>query len=148
MKNKYNVSLAIIILSILLIDIFSGSLGITKDIENLIIGILFAAGSLIILFSLEIRIFVLMNILGFIQLNLGLSTNYLFQSGMISSQIAYNLLIAKWVLTIITFILIILGFYDRISLKYWKEKIVLSKQKTIVYYLLGTIILQSIIHWC
>ncbi len=147
MKNKYNVFLIIIILLILLTDIISGFFRINKGVEYLIIDFLFALGSLTILFGWEMRIFVIMNVLGFIKLNLGLATNSLFQSVIITDQLASNILMTKLVLTIITFVFIILGFYDKIVLRFWKEKIKINRKRIIAYYLTGTIIIQLIIQW-
>lgn len=147
MKKEHNRVLLIIILSILLIDFFSDSFEINKSVKNLLIDILFALGGLTILFSTELRIFVLMNIFGFIILNLGLSTNSLFQSGMLSEQLVFNLHMIKLVLSIFSLVLIILGFYERIYLRYWKEKIRIDRKKIIAYYLVGTIILQLAIKW-
>lgn len=147
MKNKYNTFLLIIILLILLTNTFSGFLKINKGVENLIIDFLFAGGSLIILFGWEKRIFVLMNILAFIKLNLGMATNSLMQSSLITDQLAFNLLMTKWVLTIVTFVLIILGFYDKIALRYWKEKIIINRKRFIAYFLIGTIVIQVALQW-
>jgi hypothetical protein len=147
MKNKHTIFLIIIILLIILTDIISGLFIINKGVEYLIIDFLFALGGLIILFGWEMRIFVMLNVLGFIKLNLGLATNSLFQSVIITEQLAFNLLMTKWVLTIITFVFIILGFYDKIVLRFWKEKIKINRKRTIAFYLIGTIILQLIIQW-
>jgi hypothetical protein len=145
MKNKYNVILLIIILLILIADFLSGIFRINKGVEYFITDFLFAVGSLTILFGWEMRIFVIMNILGFIKLNLGLATNSFLQSVIITDQLAFNLLMTKWVLTIITFVFIILGFYDKIVLSFWKEKIKINRKRIIAYYLTGTIILQLVI---
>jgi len=147
MKNKYNVILLIIILLILITDFLSGIFRINKGVDYFITDFLFAVGSLTILFGWEMRIFVIMNILGFIKLNLGLATNSLLQSVIITDQLAFNLLMTKWVLTIITFVFIILGFYDKIVLSFWKEKIKINRKRIIAYYLTGTIILQLVIQW-
>jgi hypothetical protein len=102
-------------------------------------------GSLFLLFAWEFKIFILLNVFGFLKLNIGLTTNNLINPDWVSAEVFFSLQIAKLIMSVLTFLMIIAGFQNQIKLGSWKELIGINKKKIILYYILGTIFLQLII---
>jgi len=144
-NNPYITYIIIIIVAIILLELPSKIFNINEDLNGLIINFLFAIGSLFILFAWEFKIFILLNVFGFIKLNIGLITNNLINPDWISGELNFSLQIAKLIMTVLTFLMIIAGFQNQLKLGSWKELIEINKRKIVLYYTLGTIFLQLII---
>lgn len=143
--KRYITYIIIIIAAIFLFEITSKLFSINEDLKGLITNFLFAIGSLFLLFGWEFKIFILLNVFGFLKFNLDLITNNMINPYWISGELNFNLQMVRWVMTVITFLIIIAGFQNQLRLGSWKEFIAINKRKIIIYYVLGTIFLQFII---
>jgi hypothetical protein len=143
--KEYNIYLLIVIIIILFFQFASNVFRINTDIKDLIIDLLFAIAGLIILFGWELKIFIILNIFGFLKFNIGLITNDLIKSDLIAGELDFNLQMTKWIMTVITFAIVIAGFQSQIRLGTWKDKIEINRKKVLIYYFLGSIVLQIII---
>ncbi len=143
-SKKYTTYIIIIIILIFLLEIISNVFSINEDLRRLITNFLFTLGGLFLLFGWECKIFILLNIFDFFKFNIGLITNNLIKPNWIYGELNYNLQMIRWIMTVITCIIIIAGFQNKLSLGSWKRFVAINKLKIILYYVLGTIFLQFV----
>lgn len=143
--KRYSTYLIIIIAAIFLLEITSKLFNINEDLKGLITNFLFAIGNLFLLFGWEFKIFILLNVFGFLKFNIGLITNNMIKPDWISGELNFNLQMVRWIMTVITFLVIVAGFQNQLRLGSWKEFIAINKRKIIMHYALGTIFLQFIL---
>ncbi len=143
--KRYSTYIIIIIAAILLLQIASSLFTINQDLIGLITNFLFATGTLFLLFGWEFKIFKLLNVFGFVEFNIGLITNNLIKPDWISGELNINLLIVRWIMTIMSFLIILAAFQNQLKLGSWKVFVKIDKRKIVMFYVLGVVFLQFIV---